>query len=294
MTAPATATETTTIATLRRALAQAFRDQGLDTPELDARVLVAHALGLDHAALIAQDTCALTGAERDAVAALAARRLAHEPVARIVGRREFWGLDLALNPATLVPRPDTETIVEAALSAVADRGAPWRLADLGTGSGALLLALLSELPAAHGIGTDVSVAALRCARRNAAALGLAPRTRWIACDFASALRGPFDLVVSNPPYVASAEIARLPPEVRDFDPRAALDGGADGLAAYRAVAAAARRILSPDGTFVLELGVGQIEGVVGVMREAGLAIGPCTADLGGIPRALTARLPPAR
>jgi release factor glutamine methyltransferase len=140
----------------------------------------------------------------------------------------------------------------------------------------------------------VSVAALSCARRNAAALGLAPRTLWIACDFACALRGPFDLVVSNPPYVASAEIARLPPEVRDFDPRAALDGGADGLAAYRAVAAAARRILSPAGTLVLELGVGQFEGVVGVLREAGLAIGPRTADLGGIPRALIARLPPPR
>src|SRR5437667_10621673 len=160
-----------TIAAARRLLAQSFRERGLDTPELDARLLVVHALKLDRAALAAQDQRILTAGEADAVAALAARRLAREPVARILGRKEFWGLELRLNAATLVPRPETETVVEAALAAIT-RDRTRRLADLGTGSGALLLALLTELPAAHGIGTDVSLAALGCARANAMTLGL--------------------------------------------------------------------------------------------------------------------------
>src|SRR5438270_1874323 len=174
-----------TIAAARRWLAQSFRERGLDTSELDARLLVAHALKLDHAALAAQGERILTAAEADAVAALAARRLAREPVARILGRKEFWGLELRINAATLVPRPETETVVEVALAAMdRDRARPGlRVADLGTGSGALLLALLAELPAAHGVGTDVSLAALGCARANAEALGFAARASFVACDY---------------------------------------------------------------------------------------------------------------
>ena len=181
----------TTIAAARRLLAQSFRERGLDTPELDARLLVAHALKLDHAALAAQDQRILTAGEADALAALAARRLAREPVARILGRKEFWGLELRLNAATLVPRPETETVIEAALAAIdRDRAPPaLRVADLGTGSGALLIALLSELPAAHGIGTDISLAALACARDNARALGCGGRTSFVACDYGAALAG---------------------------------------------------------------------------------------------------------
>jgi release factor glutamine methyltransferase len=278
-----------TIATARRALAQSFRERGLDTPDLDARLLVAHALGLDHAALAAQGERSLATAETDIIAALAARRLAHEPVARILGVKEFWGLTLRLNAATLVPRPETETVVEAALAAIGrDRAlSELRIADLGTGSGALLLALLAECPAAHGIGTDVSHAALGCARANAGALGLNNRAAFVACDFGAALRGPFDLVVSNPPYVVHDDIAMLAPEVRDFDPRAALDGGADGLAAYRAIAADARRLLSPEGRLVLELGAGQLDVVTMVLTVAGLAVaGPPRCDLAGVARAL--------
>jgi release factor glutamine methyltransferase len=226
------------------------------------------------------------------VTALAGRRLAHEPVARIVGHKEFWGLRLAVTPAVLVPRPDTETVVECALAQARAQGArPRRILDLGTGSGALLLALMSEWPDAYGIATDTSAAALRVARANAEALGLAARAAFIACDFGAALAGGFDIVVSNPPYVASRDIASLAPDVRDHDPHGALDGGPDGLAAYRAIAADARRLLAPAGLLVLELGAGQAAEVAALLRQAGLDVMEPIADLAGIPRAISARHP---
>jgi release factor glutamine methyltransferase len=283
--------ETLSIAAMRRHLAQQFREAGLDTPDLDARVLVGHALGLDHAALAAQAERRLTDDEVATAAALAKRRLGREPVARIVGRREFWGLPLALNADTLVPRPDTETVVEAALAALGNaRDRAWRIADLDTGSGALLLALLSELPAARGVGTDTSVGALASARANAATLGLADRAAFVACDHGAALGGVFDLIVANPPYVASGDIATLEPEVRDFDPRVALDGGADGLSAYRAIAGDARRLLAPDGVLVFELGAGQLNGVRALTSAEGLAPVACRSDLSGVPRALAVKI----
>ena len=182
-----------TVEQARRSLAASFRTAGLDTPDLDARVLVGHALGLDHTALVAASARALIEIEAAQVAALAARRIAGEPVARIVGTREFWGLPLAVTPAVLVPRPETETLVELALSLVEDRTQPLRIADLGTGSGAIVLALLSELPNAAGIGTDLSSGALDVARRNAARLGLAERVQFLVSDYAAGLAGPFDL-----------------------------------------------------------------------------------------------------
>jgi release factor glutamine methyltransferase len=293
MTAAATLDPHPSIGTARRSLANAFRRLGLASPELDARLLVGHALGLDHAGLAAQATRPLTTEEAAAIAALAARRCAHEPVARIVGVKEFWGLSLRLNSATLVPRPETETVVEAALDAVdrlQGRGDPLKLADLGTGSGTLLLALLSELPAARGFGTDVSRAALCCARDNAVALGLAERVCLVACDYGAALRGPFNLIVSNPPYVVRHDIATLAPEVRVFDPCLALDGGPDGLDAYRAIAAVAPGLLAPDGVLVLELGVGQLGAVASLLAAAGLvAIEEPRHDLLGVARALAVR-----
>jgi release factor glutamine methyltransferase len=276
----------------RRQLTQGFREAGLDTPELDARVLVGHVLGLDHAGVVAESRRALGAAEWEAISALAARRLAHEPVARIVGRKEFWCLPLRLNAETLVPRPETETVVEAALATI-DQGLgrrhPLRMVDLGTGSGALLLALLSELPAAYAIGTDLSLAALDRARRNAVEFGLAARASFIACDYAAALKPPFDLVVANPPYIAHADIATLAPEVRLFDPLRALDGGRDGLDAYRAIARDMGRLLSPQGALVVELGAGQREVVTELFTAAGLAAGPARHDLSGMPRALVIR-----
>jgi release factor glutamine methyltransferase len=278
------------VAAARRAMARQFRNAGLDTPELDARVLTALALGLDHAGLIAAAERMLGRDEQASLAALARRRLRGEPVARIVGCREFWGLPLRLGPAVLVPRPETETVVEAALEAL-DANGPreraLRIADVGTGSGALLLALLSELPAAAGVGTDVSVAALKVARDNAAHLALTSRAAFVACDYATALAGPFDLIVANPPYVATPDLAALPAEVRDHDPHLALDGGSDGLAAYRALAADAGRLLAADGHMVVELGAGQAAPVAALFAARGLTAGhPAKPDLAGIPRAL--------
>jgi release factor glutamine methyltransferase len=281
------------VRTARHALAVAFRQTGLDTPELDARVLTGHALGLDHAALAAAGERVLRPEEARAIAAFARRRLAYEPVARIVGIKEFWSLPLRITAATLVPRPETETVIEAALAAIDAKGSrtdALRIADLGTGSGALLLALLSELPNAHGVGTDTSLDALAVARDNAERLAVT-RASFVACDLAAALRGPFDLIVSNPPYIASREIAALPPEVRDHDPRAALDGGPDGLDFYRAIAAAAPMLLAPGGDLVVELGAGQEHAVATLFTAAGLALVGARNDLLGIPRALWAMVP---
>jgi release factor glutamine methyltransferase len=278
-------------AAMRRALTEQFRAAGLDSPELDARILVGHALSLDHAALAAAGARILDAKERAAIAALAARRLAREPVARIVGSKEFWSLQLRVDAATLVPRPETETVVEAALAAIDAGGArsrPLRIADLGTGSGALLLALLTELPNAFGVGTDTSSAALRTARDNAQRLRIA-RAVFVACDLGAPLARPFDLIVANPPYIASGDIAALAPEVRDYDPAAALDGGADGLDCYRAIAATAPALLGPAGALIVELGAGQVQAVTALFTAAGLAPSPPRVDLGGVPRALVAR-----
>ena len=283
-----------TVAAARRALGNAFRAAGIETPELDARVLIGHALARDHAALVADATRSLAAGEAAQISALAARRLAGEPVARIVGRREFWGLPLSVTPAVLVPRPDTEAVVELALALVGpDRARPLRIADLGTGSGAILLALLSELPHASGIGTDISADALAVARTNARSLQLEARARFLASDFGRALEGPFDLVVSNPPYVAHRDIARLSREVREHDPHRALDGGEDGLNAYRQIAADAPRLLG-GGSLVVEIGAGQAEGVTAVFAEMGLAVTLFRHDLSGTVRALAAGLAPGK
>ncbi|HWL30981.1 MAG TPA: peptide chain release factor N(5)-glutamine methyltransferase [Xanthobacteraceae bacterium] len=280
-----------TVAQARRALADAFRRAALDSPELDARLLVGHALGLDHTGLTLAGERRLDVREARAVSALAERRLAREPVARILGVKEFWGLPLHIDAATLVPRPETETVVEAALAAIGDAGPrtrALRIADLGTGSGALLLALLSELPNAEGVGTDTSIAALVAARANAGRAGVSHRARFVACDFGAALGEGFDLVVSNPPYIASGDIAALAPEVR-HDPQRALDGGVDGLDAYRSIAAQVPRVLKAGGHLVVELGIGQAGAVAALFAEAGLASALLYPDLAGIPRALRTR-----
>jgi len=280
-----------TIAEVRRGWAAEFRAHGIDSPELDARLLIGHALGLDHAGLVAAAASRLEPVEARAIAALARRRLAREPVARIIGTKEFWGLPLRVNAATLVPRPETETVVEAALAAI-DSGGPrrraLRIADLGTGSGAILLALLTELPNTLGIGTDRSAAAVAAARDNARLLDVG-RAAYVVCDMAAALRGPFDLIVSNPPYVASADIDALAPDVRLFDPRHTLDGGTDGLDYYRALAVAAPALLTAGGALVVELGVGQAEPAAALFAAAGLAVKPPRHDLNGVPRALVAK-----
>lgn len=281
-----------TIGQARRSLADAFRRDDLDSPELDARLLTGYVLGLDHAALVSQSERRLDNEQIAKLHKLALRRLDREPVARILSVKEFWGLPLRITDATLVPRPETETVVEAALAAI-DRGGsrarPLRVADLGTGTGALLIALLKELPNATGVGTDISLQALDTARGNAESLGFGARAEFIQRSFDQDLGQRFDLVVSNPPYIKSGEIAALAPEVQR-DPRQALDGGADGLDCYRSIVRGASHWLNSEGHLVVELGVGQEADIVTLMHSAGLITGPARADLAGISRALTARV----
>jgi release factor glutamine methyltransferase len=281
-----------TIETVRRALAKRLLAAGIESAELDARMLVGTALDLDLTGLISQAARRVAAAEAKQIEDFADRRIQGEPVARILGRQEFWGLPLKLSAATLVPRPDTETVVELALNTLrplpADRAL--RIADLGTGSGAILLALLRELPNAVGAGTDISLLALQTARRNAADLGLASRALFVACDYAAALSGPFDIIVSNPPYVRSSDIAALATEVRNHDPLAALDGGADGLDAYRALIPQAQRILGDSGALIVEAGRGQSGEIEALMTAAELSVEhPPKTDLSGIPRAISGR-----
>jgi release factor glutamine methyltransferase len=286
-----------TIEAARRILAARFNAEGIDSAALDARMLIGAVLNLDLTGLIASAARQLSATEAELIADFARRRSDGEPVARILGHKEFWGLQLRLSPDTLVPRPDTETVVELALAmprATPVSDARLRIADIGTGSGAILLALLHELPEAFGIGTDVSIASLRTARRNAADLGLAERAAFVACDYAAALSGPFDLIVSNPPYVRSSDIADLANEVRDHDPHRALDGGADGLDAYRVLIPQAARLLGPGGALVVEAGRGQSPDIEGLMTAAGLTLaGQPRADLAGILRAVAARKLPS-
>jgi release factor glutamine methyltransferase len=283
-----------TVEAARRALASRFREQAIDSAELDARLLAGATLGLDLTGLMTATTRTITQHESARLENFTQRRLAGEPVARILGVKEFWGLALQLSPATLVPRPDTETVVELALEICRDEhSAQPRIADIGTGSGAILLALLSELRDATGVGTDISPTALCTARDNAAHFGLAPRAAFIVCNYAAALSGPFDLIVSNPPYIRSADIPRLDREVREYDPHGALDGGIDGLDAYRAIIPEAARLLAPGGTLIVEAGSGQSGAIAELMSASGLTLQqPPKADLTGIPRAVSGRIPP--
>jgi release factor glutamine methyltransferase len=274
---------------------QSFRTGSIEEAEADARVLIGHALHLDRARLIAQSDRILEAREVTVISALATRRLRREPVSRIVGRKEFWSLPISVTPDVLVPRPETETVVEAALDFVMRSGLRLenlRVLDIGTGSGALLLALLKELPHASGTGTDVSSAAIEVARANAARCQLDSRSNLIVCDIATGVEGPFDLIVSNPPYIAHDEIAMLAPEVRDYDPQIALDGGKDGLDAYRSIARDAKRILAPGGRLFVELGAGQDEQVRALFTKAGLSPGIPRKDLAGISRVLGAGFTP--
>jgi len=275
----------------RRGIARRFRDLGIDTPDLDARILVGHALGLDHTALALAGERRLEAAEITRIETLAARRLGREPIARITGIKEFWGLPLKITPDVLVPRPETETVVAAALAAVDRTGArsrALRIADLGVGSGAILITLLVELPNSSAIGTDRDPAALALARENARRLDVVPRAAFVACDFGAAVAPGCDLVVTNPPYIRTDEIAALEPDVREFDPLSAIDGGLDGLAAYRVIAVHARHILAPGAHLIAEIGKGQGDAVATLFAAAGFGRIRILPDLAGISRAVVA------
>ncbi|ABS63367.1 modification methylase, HemK family [Parvibaculum lavamentivorans DS-1] len=275
-----------------RMLGWRLKQAGLPTPELDARILVQAVTGATDIEMIREPAAPISAAEEEALAGFERRRLAREPVSRILGAREFWGLAFAVTSATLDPRPDSETLIEASLKCLAPLARP-RLLDLGTGTGCLLLTLLHERPDASGIGVDISEEALQVARENSARLGLAARARFQPGNWMEGLGEKFDLVISNPPYIASGEIEVLEPEVRGHDPRLALDGGADGLDAYRAIAAALPDVLTQEGVAVVELGAGQADAVRGIFEAAGCAVLRVDPDLSGVPRALVAALPRA-
>ena len=266
--------------------AERLRNAGIDSPRREARLLLGHALGRTQADLLAAPADAINPGP---YLSLVSRRAAREPLAYILGTREFWSLAFEVSPATLIPRPDSETLIEAALAAFPDRQAVRRVLDLGTGTGCLLLAALTEFPWAFGIGLDRAPAAAALARRNAHRLGLGARTAFLTGDWGQAICGRFNLVLCNPPYVPTTEIRGLMPEVACYEPASALDGGADGLRAYAALLAELPRLLAPGGAAVLELGRGQADTVAALATRNGLTTST-RADLAGTPRALVGRL----
>lgn len=279
---------------LLRDTAVALTAAGIDNVRFEARLLLSHASGLSIEQLIARGPDPAPPAVAVTLRDLTARRMRREPMAYILGEREFWGLPFKVSPAVLVPRADSETVIETVLDLFPDRGRPLRVADLGLGSGCLLLTLLREYPQATGAGIDASPEALDVARANAVALGVASRARlqagdWREAGWAEGLGGPFDLLVSNPPYIESGTVDGLMPEVARHEPRLALDGGADGLAAYRAIAAEAARLVVPGGWAVVEGGEGQAADIAGLFAAAGLKPGLPRQDLGGVDRVVPAQ-----
>jgi len=279
---------------LLRDTAVALSAAGIDNVRFEARLLLGRASGLTIEQMVSRGHDEASPAVAAELRALTARRVRREPMAYILGEREFWGLPFKVSPAVLVPRPDSETVIEAAIGLLPDRSKPLRILDLGLGSGCLLLTLLHEFPKASGVGIDASPEALAIARQNAAALGVTPRATlltgdWRRPDWTRDLGGPFDLVVSNPPYIEAADIVGLMPEVARFEPPLALDGGMDGLAAYRAIAASLGGLLAPGGTLLFEVGAGQATAVAELLDVAGLTPGPPWKDLGGVARVVPAR-----
>ena len=258
-----------------------------DNPRLEARLLLAHALGITQNDLIGDPGRQI---DTGTFEALLSRRIAHEPLALIVGRREFWSLDFQVSPATLIPRPDSETLIEAALAAFANRPPPRRIIDLGTGTGCLLLALLQEFPLAFGIGLDLAPDAAALAKANATQLGLIGRSAFVAGDWTNAVSGRFDLIISNPPYIPASDIETLMPEVARHEPRTALDGGSDGYDAYRAIVPILHHHIESTGAAILELGIGQAQYVTHLAREAGFETS-LRLDLAEIPRAIVLNWP---
>jgi release factor glutamine methyltransferase len=275
--------------------ASVLREAGIETPELDARLLLCHAVELTHESFVKRAGEALPPEAVLRLDESIRRRTRREPVSRITGAREFYGRSFLVNADVLDPRPDTETLIAAALDLVEKRDGrdrPLRVLDLGTGTGCILLTLLAELPKATGLGTDLSPGALRIAKANAERLGLASRASLLRSDWLDGVSGTFDLIVSNPPYIDSAEIGRLAPEVALHDPHLALDGGPDGLAAYRRVAAGAAKLLVPQGQILVEIGASQASAVADLLRDAGFLVESASPrlDLAGRPRVVVAAM----
>ena len=271
--------------------ARRLAEAGIDAQDaaFDAEVLARHALGCNRATYLARRRESAPPGFGDRFEPLVARRRRREPVARITGRREFWGLDLEVTPAVLVPRPESELLVETALARLGDRAARWEIADVGTGSGCLAIALARELPRARVTATDICPDALAAARRNAAHHGAADRVTFHRTDLLDGLPGPWDIIVSNPPYVPDAVIDTLEPEVRLHEPATALRGGPDGLDAVRRLVATAADRLPPGGWLIMEIGAGQRAEAADIASRAGMRVVEVHPDLQGIPRAVVTR-----
>jgi release factor glutamine methyltransferase len=268
-----------------KALRAMLADAGIGDSAADARLLLCAVGGIDRLDLIREPELAVSATTIERLLPMVRRRAAGEPVSRILSRKEFWGLSLAISPAVLDPRPDTETLVGTVLKVLAaKRAASLRILDLGAGSGAILCALLRELPKATGLAVDLSLAAAAQARANLTACGFAGRSRVIVGSWASALAGPFEVIVSNPPYIATSSIGGLEREVRDYDPALSLDGGPDGLDAYRAIAPQLPRLLAADGRFFLEVGAGQAASVMSILAQHSLTKMGTDVDLAGFAR----------
>jgi release factor glutamine methyltransferase len=276
--------------TIAAALTEAggrLRAVGADSPELDARVLLRQVTGHEDAWLIANPDAEIDRTALQGYAELLERRERREPVSQIVGEREFWSRTFRVTADVLTPRPDTETLIETVLSRIEDRDAPLRILDLGTGSGCIALTLLAECPNATALGVDASPAALEVAAFNADVLGVSERVEWRETDWCEGIEGPFDVIVSNPPYIAGYELQHLDPEVREFEPNMALDGGADGMAAYRRIIPSLKRLGTEDSVIAFELGLGQARGVAALGRVAGLRIAEIDQDIARRARVIT-------
>jgi release factor glutamine methyltransferase len=263
-----------------------LRAAGVESPRREARLLLAHALGVRSETIVSGSLPSPSSEARTRFEAALARRTAREPLAYITGSREFWSLDFEVGPGVLVPRPESEIMVEEALKRFPTRGAPLRVMDLGTGSGCLLLAFLSERPNAEGLGVDISDEALAVAKRNAENLGLNSRARFLRGDWMGPRFETWDIIFVNPPYIVQGDLAALDPEVGRYEPRAALDGGPDGLCAYRRIAAALTPQLRPGGRAFLEVGQGQAKPVENLLAEKELEVEGTVFDLASIPRCL--------
>lgn len=279
---------------LLRDTAVALTAAGIDNARFEARLLLSRVTGLTTEQLISRGPDPAPPSTGAGLREFTARRVRHEPMAYILGEREFWGLPFKVSPAVLIPRPDSETVIETVLDLLPDRTRKLRILDLGLGSGCLLLTLLREYPQASGVGMDASESALAVARDNAEALGVASRARLVIGDWGRAgwsdrLAEPFDLLVSNPPYIESAAVDGLMPEVAAHEPRLALDGGPDGLAAYRIIAAISPKLVVPGGWAVVEGGEGQSLEIAALFSAAGLVPRPARRDLGGIERVVPAQ-----
>lgn len=263
-----------------------LQQERIESASLDARVLLEYVLGVNREQLLFSLELPITSTQYERFAALVAKRAKHQPVSKIIGKREFWGINFAVNENTLDPRPDSETLIEYVLERVVDRDAKLRILDLGTGTGCLLLSLLSELPNAKGVGVDCCLEALAVAKENVVTLGLSDRAEFVDSDWCGKLSGKFDIVLSNPPYIPTGVIATLEPEVAEFDPVLALDGGADGLACYRKIMQQLPDILVKDGFAAFEIGIGQKNDLGTIANENGFEITGSKNDLSGIVRCL--------